>query len=367
MASRALDLALISLTMILSACQPPAAQTTLGRLNAPDGFKIEVWAEVPGARSLAVAEDGAKVFVGTRDSTLYAVLDPERDGEANEVITVADGLLVPNGVALADDGGLFVVEQDRITRYDVGGDVDTIVPPGVLPNHRAHGWRYAGFGPDGKLYVSVGAPCNVCELSGFEGTIIRMKPDGHDLEVFARGVRNSVGFDWHPATGEMFFADNGADQMGDLIPPDEFNHAPKRDLHFGFPYRYAADAAYPQLPDLELPEQELTHPAVAFEAHAAALGVHFYRGSMFPDAYRHDALVAQHGSWNRSDPVGYRVMRVRFDDQGRPAGKEVFIDGWQRDDGEVEGRVVDLAELPDGSLLISDDHADVIYRVTYRQ
>ncbi len=365
MLSRTLDVGLVGLVIVFAACHPPAAQTTLGRLNAPAGFDVEVWAEVPGARSLAVAEDGAKVFVGTRGSAVYAVLDPERDGVANQVITVADGLLVPNGLALDEDGGLFVVEQDRITRREASGEIDTIVPRSVLPNHRAHGWRYAGFGPDGKLYVSVGAPCNVCELGGFEGTIIRMKPDGHNLEIFARGVRNSVGFDWHPATGEMFFTDNGADRMGDLIPPDELNHAPKRGLHFGYPYRYAVDAAYPQLPDLE-PPQELTHPVLAFEAHVAALGVHFYRGTMFPSAYRHDAFVAQHGSWNRSDPIGYRVMRVRFDDQGQPIGKEVFIDGWLRADGGVLGRVVDLAELPDGSLLISDDHAGVVYRVTYR-
>jgi glucose/arabinose dehydrogenase len=347
------------------ASSPSRAQLPLDRLSAPPGVAIEVFAEVPGARSLAVAEEGARIYVGTRDDKVFAILDPERDGVANEVVEVASGLKVPNGVALAPDGALFVVEQHQISRLDPSGEREVVVPPGVLPDFRHHGRRYAGFSPDGRLYVTIGAPCNVCEVRGFEGTIVRLRPDGHELEVFARGVRNSLGLDWHPATGELFFTDNGGDGLGDLIPPDELNRAPERDLHFGYPYLYAPATPYPELEGQE-PPGPVTHPALDFEAHAAALGLHFYRGRMFPADFRHDAFVAQHGSWNRTDPIGYRVMRVRFDADGRPIGKEVFIDGWLGVTGRAWGRPVDVAELPDGSLLMSDDEAGVVYRVTYR-
>jgi glucose/arabinose dehydrogenase len=191
-----------------------------------------------------------------------------------------------------------------------------------------------------------------------------MNRDGHKLEIFARGVRNSVGFDWHPVTGEMFFTDNGGDDLGDLIPPDELNRAQEPDLHFGYPFVYGDGVPYPQLAGRE-PAVETIAPALAFEAHAAALGIRFYRGAMFPDEFRNDAFVAQHGSWNRTDPIGYRIMRVRFDDDGLPIGQEVFVDGWLGDDGQFWGRVVDIAGLPDGSLLVSDDFAGLIYRITY--
>jgi glucose/arabinose dehydrogenase len=359
----AMTAVLVAVSLIPAAGE---AQLPLGRLSAPPGFVVELFAEVPGARSLAVAEDGARIYVGTRGDKLFAILDPGRDGAADKVVEVASGLKVPNGVALAPDGALFVVEQHQISRFDPSGEREVVVPPGVLPDFRHHGWRYASFGPDGRLYVTVGAPCNVCEVRGFEGTILRLRPDGHELEVFAQGVRNSVGLDWHPTTGELFFTDNGGDQLGDLIPPDELNRAPDRDLHFGYPYVYAPGAPYPQFAGQE-PPAPVTYPALTFEAHVAALGVRFYRGRMFPRDYRNDAFVAQHGSWNRSDPTGYRVMRVRFDDAGNPTGKEVFIDGWLDPGGRAWGRPVDLAELPDGSLLISDDHAGAVYRITYRR
>jgi glucose/arabinose dehydrogenase len=282
------------------------------------------------------------------------------------VVEVAGGLRVPNGLALAPDGALFVVEQHQISRLEPWGEREAVVPPGVLPDFRHHGWRYAAFGPDGRLYVTIGAPCNVCELRGFEGTIVRLRPDGHELEVFARGVRNSLGLDWHPKTEELFFTDNGGDGLGDSIPPDELNRAPERDLHFGFPYAYARGAPYPQFEGRE-PPGRIIHPEMSFKAHVAALGIHFYRGRMFPREYRHDALVAQHGSWDRTDPVGFRVVRVRFDQAGRATGTEVFIDGWLGATGRPWGRPVDVAELPDGSLLVSDDHAGVIYRITYRR
>jgi glucose/arabinose dehydrogenase len=364
MFQHALRLCLISLPIGLIGCAAQGgANPPLDRLHLPPGFEIEVFAEVPGARSLAVAEGGREVYVGTRRQDLYAVLDSERDGIADGVLHVATGLNVPNGVA-AKDGRLYVAEQNRVIRFDPDGKIEVVVPDGVLPDFRHHGWRYAGFGPDGKLYVSIGAPCNICEVNGFEGTIIRLDPDGHKLEIFARGIRNSVGFDWQPDTGEMFFTDNGGDNLGDLIPPDELNRAQEPGLHFGYPYVYGDGIPYPQFADRRLPI-EMTDPALAFEAHVAALGIHFYRGSMFPEEFRNDAFVAQHGSWNRSEPIGYRIMRVRFDEEGQPTGKEVFVDGWLGADGQAWGRVVDIAELPDGSLLVSDDFGGLVYRITY--
>jgi glucose/arabinose dehydrogenase len=342
------------------------AQLSLDRLNAPPGFAIAVFARVPGARSMVIAERGERIYVGTRGDRVFVVFDPDRDGSADQVDVLAGGLKVPNGVALAPDGALFVVEQHQITRFDPAGERKVVVPPGVLPDFRHHGWRYAAFGPDQRLYITIGAPCNVCAVRGFEGTVARLRPDGHELEIFARGVRNSLGLDWHPRTGELFFTDNGGDQLGDLIPPDELNRAPERDLHFGYPYAYAPGQPYPQFAGQE-PPGAITHPALSFEAHVAALGLRFYRGRMFPYDYRDDAFVAQHGSWNRTDPIGYRVMHVAFDANGRPTGQQVFIDGWLGSDGRAWGRPVDLAELPDGSLLISDDEAGVIYRVTYRR
>jgi glucose/arabinose dehydrogenase len=360
---RRVQLCLSLLTSLVGCAAPGGASPPFDRLALPSGFEIEVFAEVPGARSLAVADGGRRIYVGTRDQDLFAVLDTERDGAADSVMHVATGLKAPNGLA-ARDGRLFVAEQHRIIRFDPDDTIDIVVPDGVLPDLRHHGWRYAGFGPDGKLYVAIGAPCNICEVAGFEGTLIRMNPDGHNLEIFARGIRNSVGFDWHPVTGELFFTDNGGDGLGDLIPPDELNRAPEPGLHFGFPYVYGDGVPYPSFADRAAPG-ETTPPVVPFEAHTASLGMHFYRGRMFPDDYRNDAFVAQHGSWNRTDPIGYRIMRVRFDAEGLPVGKEVFIDGWLGSDGRPWGRVVDIAELPDGSLLVSDDFAGLIYRIIY--
>jgi glucose/arabinose dehydrogenase len=364
MRQRTMRLCLMNLLIGLMGCAAHGgANPRLERLDLPPGFEIEVFAEVPGARSLAVADGGRKIYVGTRDEDVYAVLDGDRDGTADGVLRVATDLKVPNGVA-ATNGRLFVAEQNRIIRFEPDGKVDIVVPAGVLPDFRHHGWRYAGFGPDGKLYVAIGAPCNICEVAGFEGTIVRMDPDGHNLEIFARGVRNSLGFDWHPTTGAMFFTDNGGDDLGDLVPPDELNRAQEPWLHFGYPFVYGDGVPYPPFAGRE-PPMDTTDPALAFEAHAAALGIRFYRGSMFPDDFRNDAFVAQHGSWNRTDPIGYRIVRVRFDDEGLPVGKEVFVDGWLNDDGRPWGRVVDLAELPDGSLLVSDDYAGLVYRITY--
>jgi glucose/arabinose dehydrogenase len=355
--------------LLLAACglagQQGRPEAALDRLRLPPGFAIAEFARVPGARSLLVAEDGARIYVATRDSAVFAILDPERDGSADQVVTVASGLKVPHGLALAPDGALLIAEQHRIIRLDGERRARIVVPAGVLPDRDQHGWRYAGLGPDGKLYVAVGAPCDICAVRSLEGTIVRLRPDGHQLEVFARGVRNSLGIDWHPLTGELFFTDSSGDHQGDLNPPDELNRAPAPGLHFGFPYVYGDGLPYPQFAGQD-PPQRTTPPALAFDANGAALGIDFYTGRMFPDDYRNDALVAQHGAGDRSQPIGYRVMRVRFGEFGLPRRAEVFIDGWVGADGSVTGRPVDLEELPDGSLLISDDHAGVVYRVTYQ-
>jgi glucose/arabinose dehydrogenase len=232
-----------------------------------------------------------------------------------------------------------------------------------MPTEFLHGWRYARFGPDRKLYVAIGAPCNVCPVEDPAGTIIRYDPAAKKLEVFARGVRNSVGFDWHPKTKVMFFTDNGADGMGDDVPPDELNMATEAGQHFGFPWLGGKSVELAGFEDHQPPEGVVA-PVIEFQAHTANLGIQFYDGGMFPAEYKHDAFVAQHGSWNRTSPVGYRIMRIRFNEAGEAVGKEVFADGWLQGEDAV-GRPVDIAELPDGSLLVSDDFANVIYRIWY--
>jgi len=348
-----------------------AQDIPLDKITVPDGFTIEVYAsDVPNARSMALSPTGT-LFVSTRRAGIvYAVLDRDQDQTADEVITIATGLNTPNGVAIRD-GALFVAELNRILRYDdiearLGNPPEPVVVYDALPSERMHGWKFIRFGPDGKLYVPVGAPCNICDRTGEDerfATITRMNPDGGEHEVFAHGIRNSVGFDWHPKTGELFFSDNGSDGLGDDIPADELNHVTAIGQHFGFPWYGGGRTRTPELAG-ETPPRGATAPVIEFQAHTASLGIHFYRGRMFPSAYRHDAFVAQHGSWNRSSKVGYRIMRVRFDEAGKAVGKEVFASGWL--DGEdAWGRPVDIKELPDGSLLVSDDFVGAIYRISY--
>jgi glucose/arabinose dehydrogenase len=274
---------------------------------------------------------------------------------------------MPNGVAFRG-GALFVADLDRILRYDdVEARLSDRVRPAVvtdrLPADRHHGWKYIRFGPDGLLYVPVGAPCNVCEPGDPYASLLRMRPDGSGLETYARGVRNTVGFDWHPETRELWFTDNGRDWLGDDRPPDELDRAPKPGMHFGFPYCHGRTLADPEFGKSRRCADS-TPPAAELDAHVAALGMRFYRGAMFPPEYRGAIFIAEHGSWNRSTPIGYRVVvaRVRGDEI---VSTEVFAEGWLRPKGPW-GRPVDVLELPDGSLLVSDDHAGAIYRVTYR-
>lgn len=344
----------------------------LSAVHLPPGFTIALFADrVPNARSLTHGAPGSgTVFVGSREAgAVYALADRDHDGRAESTYVVARGLTSPNGVAFRD-GALYVAEIHRITRYD-GIESRLADPPAPvmvydrLPREGHHGWRYIGFGPDGLLYVASGAPCNVCAPpESVYATILRMRPDGSGLEVFAAGVRNSVGFDWHPGSGELWFTDNGRDLMGQDQPADELNHAPRAGMHFGFPFCHEG-----RIPDPGLAAgrrcEEFTPPEVRLAAHAAALGVRFYTGTMFPPEYRDQAFIAQHGSWNRVIPIGYRLSVVRFGD-GQPPQAEVFAEGWLRaGNRQPWGRPVDLLVMPDGAVLVSDDLAGVVYRISY--
>jgi glucose/arabinose dehydrogenase len=347
-----------------------AAEANLHKLNVPEGFNVEVYAEVPGARQMTFGQSTGTVFVGTRGKNAYAVVDKNKDRQADEVVNILSDLKIGNGVAM-HQGNLYVAEQNRIARYAAPGFDLTLpfeqmreVVFDDLPDKAHHGWRYIDFGPDGKLYVTVGAPCNICDVKGYEGTIIRMNPDGSEAEVYAHGVRNSVGIDFHPESGDLYFTDNNVDMMGDDNPPGEFNHAAEMGQHFGFPYYAGGNARHQDWQDKPVP-QEMTFPEVEFQAHTANLGFKFYTGKMFPAEYQGDAIIAQHGSWNRTEPVGYKLQRVTFD-SNEVTGHEVFIDGWLQD-GEAWGRPTDVLELPDGSLLVSDDYNGVIYRISYGQ
>ena len=341
----------------------------LQRIKLPPGFKISIFAKVPEPRSFAICKPLNTIYVGSRHSQIHVLRDKNLDGVADEVIERANDLRVPNGLA-CQDSQLYIALQDRIVFWPVPAEIDVKVPlqpllpvKEGLPDKFLHGWRYAKFGPDRKLYVAIGSPCNICEPQGLEGSIIRLNADGSGLETVASGVRNSVGFDWHPKTKEMFFTDNGADDMGDDVPPDELNRVREIGGFYGFPYLGGKSVRLTGFTD-KTPPKEPVAPAVEFQAHSANLGIHFYDGKQFPAEYRGDAFVAQHGSWNRTEPVGYQIMRVRFDDKGDPVGTEVFASGWLKD-GNAVGRPVDIAELPDGSLIVSDDFADVVYRISY--
>ncbi len=338
----------------------------LERIQLPPGFSITLYAEVPGARSMTLSPAGT-LFVGTREEgKVYAVRDRDHDGRADEVVVIASGLNMPNGVAFRD-GALYVAEISRVLRFD---DVEAklaaarrTVVNDSYPKDAHHGWKFIAFGPDGLLYVPVGMPCNICKKDDRRyGSITRMKPDGKGVEIFAEGIRNTVGFDWHPETKELWFTDNGRDWMGDDAPPDELNRAPKAGLHFGFPFCHGGD-----LPDPEYGKgrscSEFVAPERNLGAHVASLGMRFYTGAMFPAEYRNQIFIAEHGSWNRSRKVGYRVTLVRLKD-GHAASYEPFAVGWL--EGErAWGRPVDVLVMPDGALLVSDDQAGAIYRITH--
>jgi glucose/arabinose dehydrogenase len=276
---------------------------------------------------------------------------------------------MPNGVAVKD-GALYVAEVNRVIRFDavevkLPKAADPVVVYDKYPRDRHHGWKFIRFGPDGWLYVPVGAPCNICEKDDPYSSITRLKPDGSSMECFARGVRNSVGFDWDPKTKELWFTDNGRDNLGDDVPGDELNHAPKAGMHFGYPYCHQGDLADPEF-GTKKPCSQFTPPAKTFGAHVASLGMRFYNGSMFPPEYRDRIFIAEHGSWNRSKKSGYRVMLAKVEG-GKIVEHKVFAEGFlDVASDSAWGRPVDVLVMPDGALLVSDDHANAIYRISYK-
>ena len=349
------------------------AALPLERLKLPPGFEVSIFAEnVKGARSMALGEQklpggGGVLFVGSMGGSVYAI---RHDGKkATEVFTIASGLNTPNGVAMKD-GALYVAEINRVLRFDaIEAKLPKAPEPVVVydkyPKDKWHGWKFIRFGPDGWLYVPVGAPCNVCEREDPYESITRLKPDGSAREVYARGVRNSVGFDWDPRTKELWFTDNGRDMMGDDVPPDELNHAPKAGMNFGFPYCHGGEVADPEF-GKKHPCSEFTPPAQKFGAHVASLGMRFYTGAMFPAEFRNRIFIAEHGSWNRSKKSGYRVMQAKVEN-GKVVDYGVFAEGWlDKPSDSAWGRPVDVQVMPDGALLVSDDAAGAIYRISYR-
>jgi glucose/arabinose dehydrogenase len=346
-----------------------AAELPLEGIKLPQGFEISVYAHVANARSMVLSPRGT-LFVGTtKEGKVYAIPDGKTESGAKRVVTIAQGLNMPNGVAFRN-GALYVAEVNRILRFDdIESRLSNRAKPAVIndsfPKDRSHGWKFIAFGPGGMLYVPVGAPCNICEPDENRYAVItRMKIDEGAPQVFARGVRNTVGFDWHPTTKELWFTDNGRDRMGDDVPPDELNHASKSGLHFGFPYCHGGDIRDPEY-GKKRSCSEFTPPAQKLGPHVAALGMRFYTGSLFPTEYRNQIFIAEHGSWNRSTPIGYRVTLVQLKD-GRPASYKVFAEGWLRN-GRAWGRPVDVLVAPDGALLVSDDEAGAIYRISHKK
>ena len=350
---------LVAGAALAAAAVAASAQVPLEKIQLPPGFRIEVLASVPGARSLALGARGT-LFVGSRSgSAVHAVLP------GGKVVKVADGLSTPNGVAFRD-GALYIAEIGRIYRIDdVEKDPASAQKPQLvfdkLPRDPHHGWKFIRFGPDGRLFIPIGAPCNVCDREGY-ALIAALDLPSRAFQVFARGVRNTVGFDWHPQTRELWFTDNGRDWLGDDRPADELNRAPRAGLHFGFPHCHQGD-----LPDPEFGRTrkcaEFEPPAQNLGPHVAALGMRFYTGSMFPAEFRNQVFIAEHGSWNRSKKSGYRVSVVKLENS-KAVSYQPFAEGWLQGES-AWGRPVDLEGLPDGSLALSDDAAGVIYRISY--
>ncbi|WP_193141433.1 MULTISPECIES: PQQ-dependent sugar dehydrogenase [unclassified Meridianimarinicoccus] len=357
---------------------------TLENIVLPDGFKIELYAVVPDARHIAVGTQGVVTFVGTRKDKVWSVTDRNKDRVADEVKDFAPSLTfsIPNGPCMSKDGFLYIAEQNRVLLFPAAEffyespDVaafNLVAKGDLIPaeeesyNHTA---RVCKIGPDNKIYISLGQPFNVAPPEKLEvntefgiGGMIRMNLDGSEREVYTYGIRNSVGHDFHPETGELWFTDNQVDGMGDDIPPGEINRQTAAGQHFGHPWFGGGTVRTNEYDDDEVPV-EVVHPAVETVAHAADLGMMFYTGKMFPEKYKNAIFSAQHGSWNRTTPVGARVMVTFIDDEGN-ATIEPFAEGWIDENEEYLGRPVDVAMLRDGSLLVSDDLAGALYRISY--
>ena len=362
--------AAVAATLLLEQVQPCTAEDLpLDLIQLPPGFQIEIYASgVANARAMTLGNKGS-LFVGSRSAgNVYALVDQNQDMLSDKIYVVAERLHAPSGVAFKDDA-LYVSADDRILRYDkIESQLENPPAPvtvtNKLPNNRHHGWKFIDFGPDEMLYIPVGAPCNVCLPSDPYGGILRIDPNRPVIEMFARGIRNSVGFAWHPETGELWCTDNGRDNLGDNLPPGELNRAYKQGLHFGFPHCHGGDIPDPRFgkgvdcSNFEAPVQRLG-------PHVAPLGITFYDGDMFPEEYINQVFIAEHGSWNRTKKIGYRVSLVRLDKTGQAISYEPFAEGWLQGQ-RAWGRPADVLVAEDGSLLVSDDFANVIYRITYR-
>ena len=349
----------------------PADQIPIDKLKLPSGFKVELWATgLPGGRAMAISDDGRKVWVGTRQiGRVYEVTDT---GDKRTVRTIAEKLTQPAGIAYKD-GALYVFAIDKVLKF--GGIVDKpeVQPEDLtarfnLPPQQHHNWKYVAFGPDGKLYVPFGAPCNICEPPKEYAQIRRYDADGSGMEVVATGVRNSVGFDWHPQTREMWFSDHGRDWMGDDAPSDELNRMSSTGLDFGFPYCHANGVVDPDVSKADACKG-VTLPVLLTGPHSATMGVKFYTGTMFPDEYRNAMFVVRKGSWNRSRPLGFDVVMVKTDADGKSAKMTPFITGFNPSENSYDfwGRPAYLQQLPDGSLLLSDEQTGSIYRISYQK
>lgn len=361
----------LSLFWLLTCSSKSVDLVELNNLSLPPGFSISIYADgIENARAMTLGDKGT-LFVGSRRAgNVYALLDTNNDNKIDKTYLIASGLSMPTGIDFKD-GSLYIAAHNKIIRFD---DIeDKLEDPSEpvliidnLPNDRSHGWKYLRFGPDGKLYFNVGAPCNICDREEeIYATIVRMNPDGSNLEIVARGVRNSVGFDFHPTTNELWFTDNGRDWLGDDTPPCELNRVIKTGQHFGYPYIHGNDIIDPEFGsrasglNYQKPVQELG-------PHVAPLGMLIYNGDMFPEEYKHQIFIAEHGSWNRSKKIGYRVSLVNLDKNFNAVSYKIFVYGWLNEiTDSVSGRPADIIQLSDGSILISDDHASKIYRITY--
>lgn len=364
-----MKLSLFLLLFIFSFCNSiqavaKDAELPLEKIKLPPGFSISLWAKVPDARALTLGEKGT-VFVGSKSAgNVYAITDHD---DKRQVRIIASKLKLPSGVAF-HQGALYVAAVDRILRYDqieenLEQPHQPIVVTDSFPKEMLHGWRFIAFGPDDLLYVSVGAPCDACEADQSRYALIsRIMPDGSNYEIFAQGVRNSVGFDWHPETKELWFTDIGRNWMSGNLPPNELNHAPNKGMHFGFPYCHANNILDSKFGAKRGCEQS-TPPTVELDANVSPMGMRFYTGNMFPAEYKNKIIIAEHGSLNQRAHTGYRLEWVHLENN-KVLRKEVFAEGWL-ENGNAWGRPVDVLVMPDGALLVSDNEAGAIYRINY--
>jgi glucose/arabinose dehydrogenase len=345
-----------------------AAAPPLSHLKVPPGFHVSIYSDqVPNAREMTLGTADT-VFVGSMvEGKVYALTGRDANGRAGQVYVIAKDLEMPVGVAF-HDGALYVSAVSKILKYPdiearLADPPKPVVVTDKLPSKTHHGWRFIAFSPDGKLYVPIGAPCNICEPGPEYAKIIRMNPDGSDWQTVATGIRNTVGFDWQPGTHKLWFTNNGRDLMGDNVPDDTLNRVDKPGENFGYPYCHAGN-----VPDPEFGKGhscgKFAQPALRLGAHVASLGMRFYVGQMFPASYRGAIFIAEHGSWNRSQKSGYRVVVVHVGKDGKVTASKPFLTGFL-DGQKTLGRPTDVQPLRDGSLLVSDDENGVIYRITY--